>query len=279
MVPVTVVAVGMIKDESDVIVHTLRHLLEEVDAVVVADNLSTDGTSDALRVAQEKFPDRVLVLNDDEPGYYQSQKMTHLANVARREFGADWVVPFDADEWWYSPFGRLGDVLEEVAPQWLAVPATVYDHVVTGADDVSQANPYLRLEWRRPEPLKLPKVACRWRDDLVIEQGNHGASYQGRATLFDPLLVVRHFPYRSLEQFIRKARNGAAAYAAAGERLPETYGAHWRGWGRLTDEQLEDVYTTWYTRPDPAQTTIADDGERACVVDPLVHDPVSALGC
>lgn len=270
----TVVAVGMVKDEADVIQQTIKHFLTEVDYVIVADNLSTDGTREKI----DCLSDRLMVVDDDEPGYYQSQKVTHLANVAYREFGADWIVPFDADEWWYSPFGRVADVLEEVAPQWLVVPAPVYDHVVTGADDPTELNPYTRMQWRRPARLKLPKVACRWREDLVIEQGNHGASYTGRATSFDELLTVRHFPYRSLEQFIRKVRNGAAAYAAAGDRLPAGMGAHWRQWGELDDEQLEEVFTTWYTRPDPTQTkVVGGEADGWTFLDPLVYDPVSAL--
>jgi hypothetical protein len=270
---VTVVGVTMVKDERDIVFHTLEHMLDQVDFLVIADNGSTDGTREELH----EFYDggRVLVVDDDEPGYYQSQKMTHLANVAMREFGADWIVPFDADEWWYSPFGRIGDELEKVAAQWLVVPAAVYDHMVTG-EDVDHTNPYLRMTWRRQKPLDLPKVACRWREDLIIEQGNHGASYTGRATVFDPLLVVRHFPYRSLEQFIRKVRNGAAAYAAAGERLPLSMGTHWRQWGELSDEELEGVFKTWYTRPNPLQTYVGDEDE-GYVIDPLIHDPVSAL--
>jgi hypothetical protein len=276
---VTVVAVGMVKDEADVLVATVHHLFTQVDAVVVADNLSMDGTSDLLRGLAEVWPDQLLVLDDDEPGYYQSQKVTHLANVARREFGADWVVPFDADEWWYSPFGTVKEVLEPIAPQWLVVPVPIYNHVVTGADESAVANPFHRLGWREVAPLPLHKVACRWREDLVIEMGNHGARYDGGATIYtERPLVIRHFPYRSLEQFTRKVRNGAAAYAAAGERLPESYGAHWRQWGELSDDELRGVFETWYSRADPRATSTPEDAEgKACVLEPLIFDPVTNL--
>jgi hypothetical protein len=212
---VTVVAVGMVKDEADVLVATVHHLFTQVDAVVVADNLSMDGTSDLLRGLAEVWPDQLLVLDDDEPGYYQSQKVTHLANVARREFGADWVVPFDADEWWYSPFGTVKEVLEPIAPQWLVVPVPIYNHVVTGADESAVANPFHRLGWREVAPLPLHKVACRWREDLVIEMGNHGARYDGGATIYtERPLVIRHFPYRSA--FPRAtARTGGSGASSA----------------------------------------------------------------
>lgn len=255
----------MVRDEADIISQTVAHMLTQVDYVVVADNLSTDDSREMLHDTYREDP-RVLLLDDDEPGYYQSLKMTHLSNVARREFGADWIVPFDADEYWYSPFGKIGDVLEGVAEQWLVVPTPIYNHMTTDLDNPEVLNPFDRIQWRMQEPLPMHKVACRWRDDLVIEQGNHGARYTGRATVFDSLLTIRHFPYRSAKQFIRKTRNGAEAYAAAGERLPQSYGAHWRQWGQLSDEQLEDVYRTWYHAPVPT----------AC--DPaLIRDPVSNL--
>ena len=44
----TVVAVTMVRDEEDVIRSTVAHMLDEVDAVIVADNLSTDRTREIL---------------------------------------------------------------------------------------------------------------------------------------------------------------------------------------------------------------------------------------
>jgi hypothetical protein len=172
--------------------------------------------------------------------------MTALA-VAAIDQGADWIVPFDADEWWYSPFGPIAEVLEKVSEQWLAVPATLYDHVATGSDP-DEADPVKRIGWRRRNAAPLPKVACRARGDIRIAQGNHGVAYDGGTTTFDAQLVVRHFPYRSAEQFVRKARNGAEAYAATD--LPDEVGAHWRGYGRILEAQgeeaLADVFREWF---------------------------------
>lgn len=235
------------KDEADAIGPIVEKMLAEVDDIIVADNGSTDGTRDIL----EALP--VIVMDDPEVGYFQSRQMTILAQFAADK-GADWVVPFDADERWYAPFGgRVADLLEGLAPQWLTVEAKLYDHVAT-AHDSSDPNPLVRLGWRRREPLPIGKVACRCRPDLVIEQGNHSATYEGGATKFTDHLVVRHFPYRSPEQFVRKVRNGAAAYRATD--LPENLGAHWRQWGDLLDAQGEEmfiaeVYRPWFFSADP----------------------------
>lgn len=246
----------MCRDEADAIGPIIKRMLAQVDEIIVADNGSTDGTREIL----ESLP--VIVVDDPEIGYYQSKKMSGLAHLAA-EKGATWVVPFDSDEVWYPPFhARVADLLEELAPQWLTAEAQLFDHVAT-AIDPDEADPLLRLGWRRRTPLPLGKVACRCREDLVIEQGNHSASYAGGATRFTNHLVVRHFPYRSVEQFVRKARNGAQAYRATD--LPENLGAHWRQWGDILDgkgeDAVADIFRTWYWSADP-------NADRALIYDP-----------
>lgn len=249
----TVAAVTMVKDEADIIEATLTHMLTQADYVLVADNMSTDGTSEILDRLQARHR-QLLVIADVEVAYEQSAKMTRLATCAHNEWGVDWIVPFDADEIWYSPFhDRVADHLAELADQWLAMAATLYDHVATRLDDDDDDDPTSRMGYRRIEPLPLPKVACRWRPDLTIEMGNHGVRFDGGATIHEPQLVVRHFPYRSPEQLVRKVRNGAAAYAASS--LPEQYGVHWRQWGQILDqsgeEAIHDLFYTWYYSMSP----------------------------
>mgnify|MGYP001255139840 CR=1 FL=1 len=271
------VAVTMVKDEADIIERTLTNMAGQVDWIIVADNMSTDGTRDILEDLTHDLP--LTIVDDLEVGYHQSAKMTELAMQARLNHHAEWIVPFDADEWWYSPFGRIGDILGGLAGQWLVMEATLYDHVATGLDPLieEQPDPVERLGWRRTSPAPMPKVACRWRDDLVIEMGNHAASYVGGASKFESQLVIRHFPYRSVEQLIGKIRNGAAAYAAT--NMDASFGAHWRQWGEALDDPnrgepwIEDLFRTWYYRQDP-RVAINVQGEHH---PPLIFDPVTGL--
>lgn len=266
-----VVAVTMVKDEVDIVARTVAHMATQVDAIIVADNMSTDGTREVLEDLAQDI--NLTIVDDNEVGYHQSRKMTELALQARLNHHADWIVPFDADEWWYSPFGTIKEAIGELPSQWLVMEAALYDHVATGRD-TDDPDPVARLGWRRVAPAPMPKVACRWREDLVIEMGNHAARYVGGATKFDSQLVIRHFPYRSVEQLIRKIRNGAAAYAAT--ELDPTYGAHWRQWGEALDdpnrgiEWIERLFHVWYYRQEPEiPITIEDE-----VHPPLIFDPV-----
>lgn len=256
----TTVGVCMVKDEADIIEHTVRRMLTQVDAILIADNNSTDGTRDILAKLSLEMPDRVDVVDDPEPGYYQSSKMSTLAHRAYIRHAASWVVPFDADEVWFSRWGRVADVLAKLPENEGIAPAVVFDHVTTDLDDTSEEDPTKRILWRRSASLPLPKVAVRPVAWVVIEQGNHGARYYDRSP--NPVLEVRHFPYRSDEQFVSKVRNGAAAYAATD--LPDTVGAHWRQYGAILRDSgpevlVRDVYRRWFHEQRPRRAGLVLD--------------------
>jgi hypothetical protein len=263
-----VIGVCMVKDEEDIVAATVGNMLRQVDHVIVADNLSSDLTRFTLDLLAALHADRLTVVTDPEIGYYQSRKMTGLARRAY-DMGARWVVPFDADEIWTSRWGTVAEVLKGCDADYGIVTAELFDHMATGLDDQTIADPVLRLGWRRTEPLKLPKVACRALPDLVIAQGNHSAGYDAPLRPTEtPRITVHHYPYRSEAQFIRKVRNGAAAYRAT-EGIDEETGAHWRGWGDHDDDTLRDIFRTWYYRADP-QRHLEIEGQTLA---PLIWDP------
>lgn len=247
--------VSLVKDEQDIIGYSLPRMAAQLDGVVVADNMSTDETRAILEDVAEKMGN-IKIVDDFEPAYLQSVKMTGLA----RSTGADWVVPFDADEVWHCPTGPLADVLPTL--DCVVAEAALYDYVASSDEDPNEPDPVRRIARRRQTPGRLPKVACRLLPGLVIEQGNHGARYPGPVLHCRGDLFVAHYPYRSAEQMARKAVNGAKAYEAAGDRLPDSTGQHWRDYGRFYDQgglaAIEEIFTTWfYVGPDDS-TTIVD---------------------
>jgi glycosyltransferase involved in cell wall biosynthesis len=251
-------AVAMVRDEADIIETVVRHLLGQgVERVVIADNLSTDGTHEILERLSISHP--VTVLMDRLPEYYQAEKTTLLARYAARA-GAGWVIPFDADEVWLSPTGTLAEFLAACDAD--VVQAPMFNHVPTASDDESEPDPVLRLRWRKTEPNRLHKVAFRAQRRARLAYGNHGVSRPGRRTTG---LEIRHFPYRSEEQFVRKLRQGSAALYASD--LSAQVGKHWRGLGARDDEALREAWRALVaTQNLPFEWWVPSKG--------LVEDPV-----
>lgn len=248
----------MVRNADDIIGPVVSHMIEQVDHVIIADNLSTDNTREVL----EGFGSKITLLEDNDPAYRQSEKMTELAGVAKRR-GAQYVVPFDADEWWYSMYGTLSSVIMN-SPATINV-APMYDHVPTCLDDLTIDDPIARIQWRRSDKTPLHKVACEVTDDLIIEMGNHNATYAHDVTYDDhSLLEVRHFPYRNADQFVAKAVVGAMALEMTD--LPYENGQHWRDYARIYETQgidaLKQVFLDWFYSNDPHSDNT------------LIHDPI-----
>lgn len=226
-----IAAITMVKDEADIIAPVICQLFAQgVDAVWVADNMSVDKTRPLLEELAGRFP--ITIVDDDEPGYYQPDKLMRLAALAGAE-GAEWILPFDADEWWFADGGyTIGELLGCIVAD--VVVNYGYDHVPR-RDDPDEANPVRRMGWRRRDPQRLPKVAYRWAADARLHYGNHDVDRAGRRE--HHVLEYRHFGCRSLEQMTRKVRQGKAALDAA-VALHPMYGSHWRDMGAWTDEQL-----------------------------------------
>lgn len=208
----TTFGISMVRDEADIIGATVSRMQAEVDHLLIIDNGSTDGTRDILTCLG------VEVIDEPDCAFHQEARMSWLAALAA-ERGAMWVVPFDADERWFSPHGRIADVLAGLAQTVVVAPW--YEHVPTGLD--GEGDPLERMQHRRPSPHTLPKVACCPVVPVRLIQGNHDAVYQHSTAV---ALEVRHFPWRSEDQMVRKVLNGVEAADAAG--YPDTVLSHWR---------------------------------------------------
>lgn len=248
----TVFGISMVRDEDDIIGLSLNHALWHVDHVLVLDNGSVDRTREIL----DSMP-RTTVIDDPEVGYYQARKMTDLASRARAE-GADWVMPFDADEFFCAGSGLVRNVLEGQPEEYDSVEADFFHHCMTGRDE---PGPDIVAQWVwREGQSRIPKVCARTRPGLEFTQGNHGALYFGQPALPSPdRMIVHHFPYRSVEQQRRKVIQGAAAYEASD--LPEGQGSHWRDMAaaiRADPAEAERMFRRWY-RDDPAAAGMVRD--------------------
>lgn len=214
-------AVTMVKNEADIIEDVVRHLFAQgVTGVLVSDNGSTDETPAILRRLASEF--NLHLAQDHEPAYYQQHKMTRLSQWAARA-GADWIIPFDADEFWLAPGQRLAD--------WL--PAQRHPMVRARIHNVFPSPRGWAID---PTPHPYPKVAFRTHPLARLHQGNHFVDRPGGT---GEGLVVVHQPWRSYAQFAGKLRNGAAAYQAT--TMAEA-GQHWRSAGALPEDELKYLW-------------------------------------
>lgn len=224
------VAIGMARDEADIIGHTVQHLLNDgFDMVVVADNLSVDCTPLILKRIDDP---RLVVIQDTELAYHQADKVTAWAE----EFcnPGDLCVPFDADEiWWHTADCQGADVYEAPVRRFIPTPCDSHD-----------PNPLERIRHYMPGDDGATKVCFTWQPGVYIHQGAHNVDHPG--TRRQGPCRIDHYQYRSRQQARRKVVNGTQAYEAS--ELPDGVGFHWRNLAAQTDEQFDtwwDTYTNW----------------------------------
>lgn len=219
-VPGSVWAVTLCRDEADIIGHTVEHLLRQgVDGVVVVDNLSRDTTRQVVRaIAVEDG--RVHLGTDRLDAFHQGRKVSYLVDRVRRA-GADWVVPFDADEFWFAVGGTLTDVLRSLTGPVLAVP--VHDGHATRPSGIDLTDP--KVEIRLDEVPSMSKIVLRPHRWAWVADGNHH-SLDLAPAVPSPLRVL-HLPRRTAEQAERKVLQGNRTISAA-VGVPANFGHHWR---------------------------------------------------
>src|SRR5262245_57664001 len=92
-----IVAISMVKNESDIIESFVRHHAPLVDVHYILDNRSADSTLEILRRLESEGL-RLVVMSDEDGSYDQSRKMTDLMRRAAAETDADLILPLDVDE-------------------------------------------------------------------------------------------------------------------------------------------------------------------------------------
>ena len=219
--------VSVVRDEADIIELSVAHLLDQgVDHVLVADHLSRDGTTEKLRDLAQHDP-RVHVVADHEPGHFQKEKVSRLARAAWRA-GARWVVPFDADEFWFAPGQPLARYLLE--REATVVSGRMVDLLPLSAPVARSTDFLVDRSGAGPR-----KVAFRAHPLALVGPGNHGVAREGAD---EPGLIVAHVPYRGPAQMRRKFALGASALRAAGASAAE--GWHWVAGERYSEDQVAE---------------------------------------
>lgn len=218
------------RDEEDIIAANLEfHLSQGVDFIIATDNGSVDGTIDILRDYE-----RAGVLHlIHEPGndFSQGVWVTRMARLADIEYGADWVINSDADEFWWPRVGTLLTCLEGVPGNIDAIVARRHNFLRLPSHPGSFFEQLILRHVTSTnalgEPLP-PKICHRARPDAIVHQGNHTVEWLGKkGSLDDDRIEILHCPIRTYEQFENKILKGGQAYQRNTQPGP-VYGHVWR---------------------------------------------------
>lgn len=243
----------LVRDEADIIPSNIDfHLDRGVDFVIATDNLSVDGATDILRSYERQGVLHYIHQSDDD--FSQARWVTHMARLASVEFGADWVINNDADEFWWPEQGDLKRILNAVPSSCDAVSARRVNFLPRPMREGDFfADTMIVREHQSLNALGGPlphKICHRAYCDIEVQQGNHEVNRHGRAlaAAAGPITVL-HFPMRSYRQFANKIVKGGAAHDRNKE-LPIEMGATWRYlYGLYQRGELEAYY----------QASVADD--------------------
>ena len=192
-----IVAVSSIRNEEAIIEKSITHTLGAgADHVIVSDGQSTDKTREIIAEL-----DNVTAVSQDGP-FSQPVEMMRLAELAWG-LGADWVVPFDADEFWtdLEPLRDLPGMVTKVFAQ-------VFGHA--------------SWDLRHREPRRLPKVC--FRDAVSVEWGQHNCTTV-RGEVRDGF-EIRELQYQSYEHFLEKIEKSRHLFATSS--FHEGHGSHMR---------------------------------------------------
>ena len=281
----------VIRNEVDIIrTNILYHLSLGLDQLLIIDNGSSDGTDGVLRELSKKDP-RVRWTRD-EGLWYAGHFFTRLAREAYRE-GADWVVPIDADEFWYAPGGSFRSVLEKSEAGALRAPGL---------------NFIQRREQKESTPDALLYMTRRIREPVAAERGNRRPaaelveSQQIASVEIEPVTKWISRPTADIEMFrgngrvegisglkrvtdgivrlhaILRSRVRLKAKAEGGERSKEAgskpnQSSHLMRWKRLRDEgRLEQE---WAANSYAGEFLDVYGIRRKTIFDPTLRDAVA----
>lgn len=265
------------RDEADIVEAQLAfHLNAGIDFVVATDNLSRDGTTEILeRYRQEGVLHLIREPGDD---LRQSEWVTRMAQIAATDFGADWVLNADADEFWLPRGGSYRELFAAV-PSRYGVVRGAWRNFVPRPDDgqLFAERMTVRLSTPRfhPHPLSIHfKSAHRARAAVRVGRGNHEAFGDGLEPLrgWYPLEIL-HYPVRSSEQCKRKYVTQFVALERNSEKgIPDHMADAYRAYkeGRL------DAFYRPLVMDDQAVASGLESGSLA--VDTRLRDELRALG-
>jgi Glycosyl transferase family 2. len=245
----------LVKNEADIIESNIKvHRALGVDAFVVMDNDSTDGTREILERLQKDI--EIIVI--EEKGLYSQKKwMTGLADIAKRKLGSDWVISNDADEFWLPTGNRSikevlsfkGNIL--ICHRYnMILPEKMENRYFNSIYRVENPVFYDKARQLQQEKVSIvltkiaPKVIVNPHGLFQIAGGNHSAIHiKNMKAIFGRSekgpkfadINVYHYPIRSYEQFEKNIQN-RKMLLESGKDI--RMGVHYKRWVKMYNSGL-----------------------------------------
>ena len=274
----TLVMTLLARDEIDVVDAWLAfHLNAGVDVVIATDNRSRDGTTEVLE--EYARTGQVHVIHEPGEDLRQDEWVTRMARLAATEYGADWVINSDADEFWWPRGASLAEVLAAVPPRYGTVGAFLRVFCPRPGEGDFAERMTVRFSALAPinDPASLykpiRKIIHRGHPEIRLTRGNHALV----GSPFAPLrgwfpIECLHFPLRTAAQCEHKAGLQGAAFAKHVPRPPTAY--HADMYAALREGRIAEYYDALVVSDDELERGVA---EGRLVVDTRLRDALRQI--
>ncbi|PIQ05086.1 MAG: glycosyltransferase family 2 protein [Piscirickettsiaceae bacterium CG_4_9_14_3_um_filter_43_564] len=277
------------RNEVDIIEENIRtHAQLGVDAFVVMDNGSDDGTREKLLALANEF--ELHLIDQPEQTYQQAKWMKSLAHYARDVLKANWVISNDADEFWI-PQQNDHDLKSYLSHKDSVVTVKRHNMVLTEqvldpAYHFSQAEYYVQYPFcydktaqMQDEKISMlfaplsPKVIVNPHGFIKISGGNHRAKHIGKgfSARSEPNIIVYHYPIRSWQQFEANIQHRQKLLMNPNARM----GNHYRRWVSILEQGLLEMEFKKMLLNQQQLSSLESLGVIGCLSRPIVVKPNS----
>jgi hypothetical protein len=263
------------RDEADIVRDQIAfHLNAGVDFVVATDNLSKDGTTEILESYARDG--HLHLIREDSQYLRQAEWITRMGRLAATDYGADWVVHSDTDEFWWPRGESLKDVLSSI-PERYGIVRALLRHFVPRPDDDSSFAERMTVRMSTAAPINDPRSLFRPNLKIIHRADPTVNVAVGAQRLIDsPFLPLRgwypveffHFPVRSLEQCERKYTHQQVAPG----QTPSPYYDRVRAF--LADGRIAEYYESLVVDDQALERGLRDG---SLVIDTRLRDALRAI--